>query len=99
MRRAHGQQDKVGAFVAELHDRKADQQRTVTGDQRHGVAVVHGAADAFGLVLPAESGLDQVARHQRDGLRIVMLGDPEGDGRGCHGIILPQAPRESSVPR
>ena len=49
------------------------------GDDRERVAVADRLQHARRVVFPAEARLDEVARHQRHGLRVARFGESDGD--------------------
>ena len=74
---AHRQQDEVGALVAEAHDREADDTCAGPRHQRYRVRVTDQRRHARRPIGPAQTGFDQVARHQRERIRVARLGESE----------------------
>src|SRR5919201_4347516 len=86
------------ALVAEFHDGEAVDRRArpgrgfrLTGHHGERLAIADRTHHARGVVLPAKPGFDEVARHERDWLRVARLGEPDGDRPWRHGHIVPRS--------
>ena len=81
---------KAACFVADGHDREAHRLLAGAGDHRHGFRIGEQARDALLPVVPAEPGLDQVARHRGEHGGIPPVGQLQRDVLRVHRRILPR---------
>src|SRR3954469_7242755 len=96
VRRPDREQHEMRTLVAELYDGEAidgGARRSagvrVARHHRERLAITDGAHHARRVVLPAQSGFDEVARHHGNRLRVARLGEPDGDGPWGHEHIVP----------
>src|SRR5690606_38978065 len=83
--RLDGEQQQVRVLGAVSHDRKAFDAALAAGDDHIRFGIVNEAQHACGLPAPAETVLDQVARHAGDALRIGGTREADASGR-VHGL-------------
>ena len=83
--------DEMRALGAEAHEGEARDVRPVAGDDGCGVAIRDHAGDPLAAIFPSEPMLDEVARHDSDGGRIVL--GSEGDRNVAPGHAIDSATR------